>query len=54
MISTCVVFTVEGRRLGAAREDSLAPYLAPSQAISYDAAADTSRYLISANLSYYR
>jgi hypothetical protein len=50
------VFAAQGQRLGAARDDHLAPYLALSQAraISYDAAADTSRYLVSANLAYYR
>jgi hypothetical protein len=42
--------------LGVARDESLRPYLALSQAraLSYDAAADTSRYLVSANLAYYR
>jgi hypothetical protein len=55
VVSACVVFAVEGQRLAAAQRDSLAPYLALShaQAVSYDAAADTSRYLISGNLSYY-
>lgn len=53
--AACVVFAVEGDRLGAAQRDSFAPYLALSQAraVSYDAAADTSRYLISGNLAYY-
>jgi hypothetical protein len=56
VVSACTVFLVEDNRLGAARRDSLEPYLALSQAqaISYDAAADTSRYLISAGLAYYR
>jgi hypothetical protein len=51
-----VVFAVQGRKLGDAREQSLTPYLALSQAraISYDAAADTSRYLISGGLAYYK
>jgi hypothetical protein len=55
MFSACVVFVLAGDRLRAARDDSLVPFLALSQAqaISYDAAADTSRYLISANLAYY-
>lgn len=55
VLSACAVFVVQGERLGAARADSLAPYLALSQAraVSYDAAADTSRYLIS-NLPYYK
>jgi hypothetical protein len=45
-----IVFAVQGQRLGDARSHSLNPYLELSQAraISYDAAADTSRYLISA------
>lgn len=56
VLSAGVVLVVQGQRLEAARSDSFAPYLALSQAraVSYDAAADTSRYLISANLSYYR
>lgn len=56
VVSAAVVFIVQEQRLGAARQDSLAPYLALSQAraISYDAAADTSRYLISADLPYYK
>jgi hypothetical protein len=50
-----LVFAVQGQKLGDAREQSLTPYLALSQAraISYDAAADTSRYLISGGLAYY-
>lgn len=51
-----LVLAVQGQKLGDAREQSLTPYLALSQAraISYDAAADTSRYLISGGLAYYR
>ncbi|GID93078.1 hypothetical protein ACFQFC_05590 [Amorphoplanes digitatis] len=51
-----VVLVSQGRLLSAARDESLRPYLALSQAraLSYDAAADTSRYLVSANLAYYR
>jgi hypothetical protein len=51
-----VVLAVQGQKLGDAREQSLTPYLALSQAraISYDAAADTSRYLISGGLTYYK
>jgi hypothetical protein len=51
-----IIFAVQGQRLGDAREQSLTPYLALSQAraISYDAAADTSRYLISGGLAYYK
>ncbi len=46
---------MQGHRLAAARDDSLTPFLALSaaRAVSYDAAADTSRYLISDNLAYY-
>jgi hypothetical protein len=51
-----LVLVTQARTLGAARDESLRPYLALSQAraLSYDAAADTSRYLVSANLAYYR
>jgi len=54
--SAGAVFLLDGERLRAARADSLTPFLALSQAraLSYDAAADTSRYLISANLEYYK
>jgi hypothetical protein len=56
MVTAGAVFVVEGQRLGAARSERLEPYLELSQAraISYDAAADTSRYLISGNLAYYQ
>ncbi|MFB9358264.1 hypothetical protein [Actinoplanes nipponensis] len=52
----CLVLVAQEQRLGAARDDSLRPYLALSQAraLSYDAAADTSRYLLSGNLALYR
>lgn len=55
LVPLTLVLSVQARRLGAARDDSLTPFLALSQAraISYDAAADTSRYLISDNLAYY-
>jgi len=55
VLTAGAVLIVQGQRLDAARADSFAPYLALSQAraVSYDAAADTSRYLISANLPYY-
>ena len=45
-----------GQRLSTARTDDLRPYLALSQAraLSYDAAADTSRYLLSGNLALYQ
>jgi hypothetical protein len=51
-----LIWSVQGQKLGDAREQSLTPYLALSQAraISYDAAADTSRYLISGGLAYYK
>jgi hypothetical protein len=51
-----ILFAVQGQKLGDAREQNLTPYLALSQAraISYDAAADTSRYLISGGLAYYK
>jgi hypothetical protein len=51
-----VVFALQGQKLGDAREQSLTPYLALSQsrAVSYDAAADASRYLISGGLAYYK
>ena len=42
--------------LSAARDDSLTPFLQLSQAraLSYDAAADTSRFLLSGNLALYQ
>lgn len=54
--SAGVVLGLSGHRLGAARDDSLGPFLELSRtrAVSYDAAADTSRYLISGRLAYYR
>jgi hypothetical protein len=50
-----VVFLDETDQLGAAQRDSFAPYLAltQAQAVSYDAAADTSRYLISTDRAYF-
>ncbi|GAA0520729.1 hypothetical protein Ade02nite_94610 [Paractinoplanes deccanensis] len=50
------VLIVQEQRLTAARNDSLRPFLALSsaRAVSYDAAADTSRYLISDNLAFYK
>jgi len=43
VVSACLIFAGSAQRLGAAREDSLDPFLALSQtrAVSYDAAADT-------------
>ncbi len=56
VLGACVVFVSADRQLRSARSDSLLPYLALShaQAVSYDAAADTSRYLISGNQPYYK
>jgi hypothetical protein len=56
VIPAVVVLSAQERRLGDARAQSLAPYLAlsKSRAISYDAAADTSRYVISGRLAVYR
>jgi len=55
VVPAVTVLAVQGQRLGTARDESLTPFLALSQAraISYDAAADSSRYLISGNLAYY-
>ncbi|HEX8627191.1 MAG TPA: hypothetical protein VF755_03355 [Catenuloplanes sp.] len=56
VLSAVTVLIVQEQRLDVARDDGLLPYLTLSQAraISYDAAADTSRYLISADLPYYK
>jgi hypothetical protein len=45
----------QNQQLAQARDESLLPFLdlAEARAISYDAAADTSRFLISGNLAYY-
>ncbi|MFF5076682.1 hypothetical protein ACFY36_06500 [Actinoplanes sp. NPDC000266] len=50
------VLVAQEQRLGAARDESLRPFLALSsaRAVSYDAAADTSRYLISDKLAFYK
>jgi hypothetical protein len=55
VIPAVAVLTLQASRLSEARDDSLEPLLALSQAraVSYDAAADTSRFLISGNLAYY-
>jgi hypothetical protein len=55
VIPALAVLTAQGSRLAEARDDSLGPFLALSaaRAVSYDAAADTSRYLISDNLARY-
>ena len=56
VVSASVVFLDETNRLGDAQRDSFGPYLAltQAQAVSYDAAADTSRYLISNNRAYFQ
>src|SRR4051794_5366534 len=55
VLPAIAVLLLQGERLGAARSESLTPFLRLSQAraISYDAAADTSRYLIGANLTFH-
>jgi hypothetical protein len=55
VVAASVVFLDETGRLHDAQRDSFSPYLAltQAQAVSYDAAADTSRYLISTNRSYF-
>ncbi|MBL7261757.1 hypothetical protein JKJ07_46525 [Actinoplanes sp. LDG1-01] len=56
LVPLTFVLVVQGRTLGEARDQRLIPFLDLSQAraVSYDAAADTSRYLISNGLDYYR
>lgn len=56
VVGASTVFGLTGSRLDAAHRDSFVPYLALSeaQAVSYDAAADTSRYLLSGNLPSYK
>ncbi|MEV6300197.1 hypothetical protein AB0M02_12405 [Actinoplanes sp. NPDC051861] len=51
-----VVLDAQQDRMAAARVEAVAPYLKLSRlrAVSYDAAADTSRYVVSGNLAYYR
>ncbi|WP_433790512.1 hypothetical protein [Actinoplanes sp. CA-252034] len=55
-IAATVVLQLQSRQLADGRDTGLGPYLALSElrALGYDAAADTGRYLVSANLSYYR
>jgi hypothetical protein len=55
VVAASVVFLDETHRLQSAQRDSFGPYLAltQAQAVSYDAAADTSRYLISTNRRYF-
>jgi hypothetical protein len=56
VLSAGLVLGTQAARLDAARDDAFTPYLELSRAraVSYDAAADTSRYLISANLPFYK
>ena len=55
VVAASVVFLDETDRLQSAQRDSFGPYLTltQAQAVSYDAAADTSRYLISTNRAYF-
>ncbi|WP_229831149.1 hypothetical protein [Actinoplanes ianthinogenes] len=55
-VAATVVLGAQAGRMSAARDDHLTPYLALSQlrAVGYDAAADTSRYVVAANLGLYR
>jgi hypothetical protein len=54
VVAAGVVFGASGGRLDAAQRDDFAPYLAltAAQAVSYDAAGDTSRYLIAGDPAY--
>jgi hypothetical protein len=56
LLSATAVLQLQARQLADGRDTGLGPYLALSElrALGYDAAADTGRYLVSANLSYYR
>ncbi|MEU4163249.1 hypothetical protein [Actinoplanes sp. NPDC026670] len=56
LTAATIVLQLQSRQLAAGRDAGLGPYLALSElrALGYDAAADTGRYLVSANLSYYR
>ncbi|MEU4690202.1 hypothetical protein [Actinoplanes sp. NPDC023714] len=56
LVAVSSVAGAQERRLTGARVDALEPYLALSElrAVGYDAAADTSRYLVSGNLAHYR
>jgi hypothetical protein len=56
LLSVTVVLQLQSRQLAEGRDTGLGPYLALSElrSLGYDAAADTGRYLVSANLSYYR
>ncbi len=56
VVPMAAVLIRQGQVLGQARDESLIPFLDLSQAraVSYDASADTARYLISDRLDYYR
>jgi hypothetical protein len=56
LTAATIVLQLQSRQLAEGRDAGLGPYLALSElrALGYDAAADTGRYLVSANLSYYR
>jgi hypothetical protein len=56
LFAATAVLQLQSRHLADGRDTGLGPYLALSElrALGYDAAADTGRYLVSANLSYYR
>jgi hypothetical protein len=55
-VGAMIVLSAQAGRMSDARGEDLDPYLALSRlrAVGYDAAADTSRYLVSANLAFYR
>jgi hypothetical protein len=55
-VAATIVLQVQSRQLADGRDHGLGPYLALSElrALGYDAAADTGRYLVSANLAFYR
>ncbi|GLW31646.1 hypothetical protein [Actinoplanes regularis] len=55
VLASMLVLSAQAGRMSSARADDLNPYLALSRlrAVGYDAAADTSRYLVSANLALY-
>lgn len=56
VFASMIVLGSQAGRMSSARSDDLNPYLALSRlrAVGYDAAADTSRYLVSANLAFYK
>ncbi|MEU4426247.1 hypothetical protein AB0F81_36970 [Actinoplanes sp. NPDC024001] len=56
LVTSALVLGAQERRLAEARDAGLTPYLelARLRAVGYDASADTSRYLVSANLDRYR